>query len=468
LRWSSFVVNTSVRIRSGKLATVVAVLLVIAAAAGGVLAYEYWPTLREIVRGERSDDGSEVHDDEAHGDGHEHHEHGAGDVNMVTLSDAALKNIRYKPHTVALGEYKRTISMPGIIIERPGKSQVRVSAPLTGIVTRSYVHEGEAIPENAPLFDLRLTHEDLVTAQSEFLATADALDVVGAELERLEAITEGVIAGKRILEQKYERQKLKAKIEAQRQALRLHGLGEEQIDEILKSRQLIQTQTIRAPTRGDPDQHPYHVQSIEVQLGQQVTAGDTLCVLADHCELYIEGTAFEADTPALREAVEAGTRVSADVLVSTKREQAVEGLKLLYLADQIDRESRAQHFYVKLPNEIVSDRREGDQRFMQWRFRPGQRVELSLPVETWSARIVVPASAVVTDGAESYVYRQSGDRFERVPVHVEHRDNKSAVIKNDGAVFPGDVIAGKGAFQIHLALKNKGGGGIDPHAGHNH
>jgi multidrug efflux pump subunit AcrA (membrane-fusion protein) len=461
-------VKNSVGLKSGRLAMILAIALVIAATAGGLLAYSYWTDLREFTRVVTDrDDAGEGHDEHGH-TGHDHDGHAHGDANMVTLSEAALKNIRYRPHTIALGEYKRTISLPGIIIERPGKSQVRVSAPLTGIVTRSYVHEGEAIPQDSPLFDLRLTHEDLVSAQSDFLATVDALDVVQAEIKRLEAITEGVIAGKRILEQKYERQKLEAKLQAQRQALRLHGLGDDQIDEILKTRYLIQSQTIRAPARAEEDEHPYHVQSIDVQLGQQVTAGDTLCVLADHCELYIEGTAFEADTPALREAIEAGTPVAADILVSTKREQAVEGLKLLYLADQVDRESRAQHFYVKLPNEIVSDRRDGDQRFLQWRFQPGQRVELSLPVEKWTERIVVPASAVVTDGAESYVYRQGGENFERVPVHVEHRDQKFVVIKNDGAVFPGDVVAGNGAFQIHLALKNKSGGALDPHAGHNH
>jgi hypothetical protein len=95
-------------------------------------------------------------------------------------------------------------------------------------------------------------------------------------------------------------------------------------------------------------------------------------------------------------------------------------------------------------------------------------MELRLPVEHWKNRIVVPAASVVTDGAESYVYRQGGDTFERVPVHVEHRDQKSAVIKADGAIFPGEVIAANGAFQIHLAHKNNSGGPIDPHAGHTH
>jgi cobalt-zinc-cadmium efflux system membrane fusion protein len=446
--------------RSGRLVATLVTVLIVVATVGGLLAYNVWRNSQPLETAEPA--GRDEHDKPA---GHEHaHDEG----NSVTLSATALKNIRYKPHIVAVGDYQRTVSMPGIIIERPGKSQVRVSAPLTGVVAKNYVHQGEAIPQESPLFDLRLTHEDMVTAQSEFLETIDSLDVVQAEIKRLEAVAEGVIAGKRILEQKYERQKLEARLKAQRQALLLHGLNEDQIDEVVRTRYLIQSVTIRAPARGDLDEHPYVVQSVGVQLGQQVTAGETLCVLVDHCELYIEGTAFEADTPALRAAVEEGTPVSADILISTRRERAVDGLKILYLADQVDRESRAQHFYVRLPNEILSDRREGSQRFVQWRFNPGQRVELQLPVEKWTGRIVVPAAAVVTDGAESYVYRQSGDNFERVPVHVEHRDAKSAVIKSDGALFPGEVIAGNGAFQIHLALKNKSGGAVDPHAGHNH
>jgi cobalt-zinc-cadmium efflux system membrane fusion protein len=53
-------------------------------------------------------------------------------------------------------------------------------------------------------------------------------------------------------------------------------------------------------------------------------------------------------------------------------------------------------------------------------------------------------------------------------VHVEHRDKNSAVLASDGAIFPGEVIAANGAFQVHLAIKNQSGGAIDPHAGHHH
>ena len=81
---------------------------------------------------------------------------------------------------------------------------------------------------------------------------------------------------------------------------------------------------------------------------------------------------------------------------------------------------------------------------------------------------MLPVDAVVNEGAESFVFQQNGDRFDRKPVHVEYRDQRWVVIENDGTLFPGDVVATAGAYLMHLALKNKAGGGVDPHAGHNH
>ncbi len=71
-------------------------------------------------------------------------------------------------------------------------------------------------------------------------------------------------------------------------------------------------------------------------------------------------------------------------------------------------------------------------------------------------------------GIDCLYFRQNGPKFERVAVHVEHRDRTSVVVANDGALYPGDVVAAKGAYQLQLAIKNKAGGGADPHAGHHH
>lgn len=468
-----------VPVKTGRSATACKLTTAAVAAVAVFYAVGCGPSTEALrTAGHDAHDAAAAHDHEGHHAdelaAHNHDSHGEDahhDSPAIELSEQALKNIGYQPIAVALGSYERCTTFPGIVVERPGKSQISVAAPLTGIVTASLVIQGEAVAADSPLFEIRLTHEELVAAQGDYLVSAEALDVVNAEIARLESVAEGVIAGRRIVEQKYERQKLEAKLRAQRQALLLHGLSKEQVDKILSARELLQSLTIRAPSHDCPtchSDHPYHIQSLIAQVGQQVTAGDTLAILADHCELYIEGTAFDVDTEHLRHALEVHTPVSADIIVGAQREHKVDGLGLLYVANQVDRESRALHFYVQLMNEVVLDREEGGHRFVQWQFNPGQRVEINLPVEKWSDRIVVAADAVVSEGAETYVYRQSGDHFDRVPVHVEYRDKKAAVIANDGSVILGEVIAGHGAFQIHVALKNQTGGGIDPHAGHSH
>jgi len=103
-----------------------------------------------------------------------------------------------------------------------------------------------------------------------------------------------------------------------------------------------------------------------------------------------------------------------------------------------------------------------------WRYKPGQRMQLLVPVEEWRDRIVLPPEAVAQDGLEHYVFMTHGDHVHRQPVHVEYRDPTAVVIADDGALSPGDQIAMTAAQQLQLALKNRSGGAIDPHAGHNH
>ena len=107
-------------------------------------------------------------------------------------------------------------------------------------------------------------------------------------------------------------------------------------------------------------------------------------------------------------------------------------------------------------------------RFIAWRYKPGQRVDVLVPVERWENQLVVPIQSVVQEGAEWFVYAKNGNHFDRRPVHVQYRDQQWAAIDADGSLFPGDQVAADGAYQIHLAIKNKSVGSADPHAGHNH
>jgi cobalt-zinc-cadmium efflux system membrane fusion protein len=419
------------------------------------------------------DHGAEGHGQDAAEPDHVHDEAAA-----VNLSQAAQENVGLRLAKVEIGVFERTITVPAMVVEQPGRSKVQVAAPLTGAVTRIWPLQGETVTPGQPLFDLRLTHEEVVEAQGEFLRTAEELDVVQREIARLERVTaDGIVAGKTLLERKYEQQKLEGVFRAQRQRLLLHGLSPHQVDEIVSSRTLLSELTVAVPERADDQVHSakaepprlLQIEEVKVAQGQHVKAGDPLCMLADHARLYIQGKAFEQDAAVLEKAADNDGRVTAAFEARGQDRQIVPGLQIVYLANRVDPESRALLFYVELPNQQLRDR-EGPtgHRFSSWRFKPGQRVELKIPVERWSNRIVLPASAVVQDGAESYVFEKNNGHFDRRSVRVDYRDQDSVVIANNGAVAPGRTVIVSGAFQVHLAMKNKAGGGPDPHAGHNH
>lgn len=450
-------------------------------AVGGVALHRRW--LPQVKRLLKRSDVSATSGEQSHGvvaeepgahanEGQGHVGHGS--ASSIEMSEQARKNIGLQVAKIELQPFVKSISVPGMIVERPGRSLIEVTAPMTGIIRRIYPIEGEAIEPDEKLFDLRLTHEELVQSQAELLQTAEELDVTAREIKRIEKLTaDGALAGKQLLERKYEQQKQDAVLRSKRQALMLHGLTAAQVDGILQRRELLKELTVSAPlTTDDGGMSPmgsvYQVQSLKTAQGQHVNAGDTLAVLADHAELYIEGEAFERDVSDISRAADANAGVEAVLDTEGGRPEVVSNLRLLYLAAKINPETRTLNFFVKLPNEKQRDTKLDGHRFIAWKFRPGQRVQLQIPIETLPDRIVLPVEALAQDGAETYVFTPNGDHFDRRSVHVEYRDTRLAVIENDGAVFPGDLVAISGAQQLQLALKNKAGGGIDPHAGHNH
>jgi len=415
---------------------------------------------------------ADTHDADAHAhdaDNHAHDDH--ADQEAVELTEQARKSIGLSLGQVSLSTFQRMIRVPGTVVERPGRTRQAVVASLTGQVTRVYRTPGEAVLPGQPLFEVRLTHEELVQAQAALLETAEELDVVERERARLEELRgEGLIATKRILEQEYEMQKLKGRQRAQRQGLMLHGLTEDQVNTILSSRTLLSTIAVCAPAAEKQAEPPtFLLYDLKVERGEHVTIGKTLAILADYSTLMIEGEAYEKDIPGVTTAAAEGRPISVTFESGVGEVREVEGLAIAYLGSTIDASSRTLDFFVTLPNEQAALPAEHTaERAISWRYRPGQRVEVNIPVEEWPERIVLPAAAVAQDGVENYVFRVDGPHFDRQAVQVEYRDPRWVVIANDGAVPIGETVALTAARQLLLALKNQSGGGVDPHAGHHH
>lgn len=460
-----------------------------------------------------SDDGTETEQaTDAHG-GHDEAtslELSAQARRNIGLTDDLLREVRLEP-------FWRAITVPAMVVERPGRTQIQVATPMTGVITHVHAVTGESVESGSLLFQIRLTHEDLVQVQTEFLKTIGELEVERREVKRLTAATStGAVAKIKLIERQYEEEKLEALLRAQQEALRLHGLSDRQVQRIVSDRRLLRELQIVVPF---PDQHsdnelrltgqavrrvgfeevafqppaapkgevpatekdpqrghapqtekaPLVLTELNVHKGQAVSAGETLCVLSDMRKLYIEGQAFEQDISLLEHAAGKGWPMTAIQPTNGREPVLIENLQVAYLDNRVSVEARALKFYVGLPNSILrTTQSEDGQRFIAWKFKPGQRMQLRVPVEEWPDRIVLPVDAVAKEGAEYFVFMENGDHFDRRTVHVEYRDQFNVVIANDGSLFEGDVVAFTGAHQMQMALKNKSGGAVDPHAGHTH
>ena len=160
---------------------------------------------------------------EAHGHDEHGHEHG-DDKNSLVLTDQARRNIDLELGKLSLQDFTRTISVPGRVAERPGRTALHVPAPFSGVVSRIFVEPGIAVKPGDKLFELTLTHEELVAAQGDMLKTVEEMDVAQAEIARLEKLT--AVAGKSQLERQYEMQKLQSVQRSQHQTnLRSAGRG---------------------------------------------------------------------------------------------------------------------------------------------------------------------------------------------------------------------------------------------------
>lgn len=439
---------------------------------------------------------------------HDHaaHDHaGHDDAHSIELSDQARRSLKLQTEVLKLGTFVRRISVPATIVDWPGRTHVHIAAPITGTVTSLHVSSGETIASGAPLYTLRLTHQDLVQVQSSFLQTLGKADVEQREVERLsEVAASGAIARKALLERQYELDKLQAGLRAERESLLLHGLSEAQVSEIERTRRLIREVTVYAPVlHGDrslhddavsgpiaqqpvqqidftspPELDPHdqlsHVETqfvvteLAARRGQSVAAGETLTVLANYESLLAEGLAFQQDAEALTTAARKDWPVQAVLEGGANQRVVLNDLSIAYVGGEVQEVSRALPFYVPLENEIVQQEQRGEKLYVVWRFKPGQRLRLRVPIDQTPDVFVLPVRAIASEGPERYVFVENGDHFDRRTVQVVLRDQLSVAVANDGSLLPGETIAVSGAHQLQMALKNQAGGAIDPHAGHNH
>jgi biotin carboxyl carrier protein len=412
----------------------------------------------------------------------------------VILTDQAITNLGITAKPLKPTTYWKSLAVSGVVIELPGRSDRSVVAPATGVVTAVHRFPGDTVQPGDALFTLKLLSESLHLTQTELFKAATDIRLAQAQ-RRLLVTPSGVVSEPRLLELDNQIARLEAASKAHRQELLNRGLTAAQIDAVAEGNFVREIAVRwRHESNGSPPDVParpnsaHQMQELKVELGQQVQAGQTLCLITDHRVLAVEGRVFHDEVPLVDRAAREGWPVEIDfgadnrgdrgaaalvaetaglpagagplpavvalsALATDGRLPPAQDFTIRFIATVADPDTRTFAFRVNLVNQRQVIERDGRAQTL-WRFRPNQPVRIHLRTEPLDNVFVLPADAVVREGPEWFVFIQNVNTFERVSVRALVRERDRVVIANDGAVPSGSFVAQSAAAQLNRALKS--------------
>ncbi|MFN9973272.1 MAG: MchE protein, partial [Phycisphaerae bacterium] len=222
------------------------------------------------------------------------------------MTEQARKNLGLVSRPAKPQVYWRTIEVPGEIVDRPGYSDRGVTSPAVGVVTQVHAFPGDTVKPGDRLFTLRLFSEYLQNTQSELFRATREIQLITEQHARLEGLVKsGGVPEARLIELDNQLRRQKALIQSYQQDLLTRGLNPEQIRSVADGT-FVSTIEVVAPPVVDHTENPrkiqpvafqvtgstadgiaYEVQELNVELGQQVQAGQLLSILANHQALFI-------------------------------------------------------------------------------------------------------------------------------------------------------------------------------------
>lgn len=384
------------------------------------------------------------HEEEGHGDEEAHHGgageehgdgHGHGEEGVVELSPEAIERIGLATATATARSLDGRRSTTGEI----GFDETRlahVGSRVEGRLVRVPAELGERVAYGAVL--AVVDSVGLGEAKAAYLRASAHHEVARRRFEREQSLRADRIASEAdLLDAEAAARESAADLAAAREALRLLGMTDAEIEGLSWDNPTDARVAVRAPFGGK-------VVAREATLGELVSPEDTLFTLADLSEVWLWVDLYERDLAH----VDKGQRV--EVRLDAWPGETFEG-ELAYIADQLEPESRTVRARVDLPNP-------------EGRLKPGMFGRVVLTTAGGGEApvvLTVPRTAVQRDGSESVVFVQiAPGRFERREITLGRvTDDLAEVVSG---VSQGDEVVTDGAFLIRSQAS------ADELGGHHH
>ena len=142
--------------------------------------------------------------------------------------------------------------------------------------------------------------------------------------------------------------------------------------------------------------------------------------------------------------------------------ESAQSFQIRHLSNSIDEASRTFDFFVPLENQSHSYQKDGET-FLVWRFRPGQRARIHVPVDKIRERFPCCLLNLLRgrDRRHSSTVRTVTSLI-RSPSIFSYEDRRDVVIANDGNITPGTYIAQSAGASLRRVLKSQSASGLQP------
>lgn len=341
-------------------------------------------------------------------------------LGVLRLSPETAKSIGLKVEAVAEHSVERILRLDGAI-DVPPQRRTSASSQLPGTLRQILVDRGQSVKAG------------------DILAEISSLELQDAQLELLQAHLDGAmwrgtftrlrdagdaVSRRTVLEMESRVKALETQFANVRQKLLSLGLSSSQIEEVLRSKHVIDSLPVRAPMDGV-------VVNFDRVLGQVIRPDEPLFEIHDISQVWVQAFVGERDSSQIQ--VGQLARIRWIAYPDLEAEGTV-----ARLGPVVGVASRTQAAWIEFqrPPSVV--------------LQHNMLVRATLTTDRPAPTLSVPLSAVVRDGLRSFVFVQKADRtFDRRRVELGREDDRYVEIKT--GVTHGEMVATGGVPQIQTA-----------------
>ncbi|MBV8206849.1 MAG: efflux RND transporter periplasmic adaptor subunit [Acidobacteria bacterium] len=305
---------------------------------------------------------------------------------------------------------------------------VQVFPPYQGKIVRSLAELNENVRKGQPLYTI--DSPDLIQAESTLISAAGVLELTTKELARARTLRSSNGVSERELEQAAsDQQTAEGSLRAARNAVRVFGKTEDEIDRIIASRKVDAELIVRSPISGQ-------VTSFAGPAGLfvQPGTGTSPYTVSDLSVKWMLASVPEPDMPLFRQ----GQPVAVKVIAYPERVFHGVISKIYSSVDPVTHRGTVR-------SEIADPRNE---------LRPGMLADFSIRVGKPVESLALPANAVVREGDGTMTAWVTTDRrqFSQRSIRVGQRSDgwvqvlagltRGELVVTDGAIFLSNMLQG--------------------------